>query len=153
MSAVFLNNENATLDLGQKLAEQLQAPARIYLSGRLGAGKTTFARAIIQALGYTGKVKSPTYTIVEPYPIGPLTVYHFDFYRIHDPLELALIGINEYFYATAICLVEWPELAKEMLPTADLWLNFSQAGDGRQVEIAALSQRGEIWLTGLALDR
>lgn len=128
--------------LGSSLALSLAGGTLIFLKGGLGAGKTTLVRGLIHALGHEGPVKSPTYTLVEPYAFANLTVYHFDLYRLSDPLELEYLGVQDYFQDHAVCLVEWPERAKGFLPEADLSIAISIAGEARQVEFVAKSESG-----------
>ncbi len=124
----------------------------IFLSGDLGAGKTTLARALLHALGYRGKVKSPTYTLVEIYVISRLYLYHFDFYRFGDPQEWDEAGFREYFNEASVCLVEWPEKAGGLLPPPDIAIALRLKGDGRQAEISAGTGKGEKCLQRLAGD-
>jgi len=114
----------------------------VYLSGELGAGKTTLARGLLQALGYAGSVRSPTYTLVELYKFSKLYLYHFDFYRFKSPDEFDEAGFREYFSAETICLVEWPEKAAGALPAGDLTVKLLVAGSGRMAEIHANSEAG-----------
>ena len=107
----------------------------VYLRGNLGAGKTTLVRGLLRELGHTGKVKSPTFTLVELYAISRLNLYHIDFYRFTDPAEWRNIGFREYFDGESICLVEWPERAGDLLPPADIEIVFEILQQGRQVAI------------------
>ena len=120
----------------------------IYLSGNLGAGKTTLARGLLRALGYVGRVKSPTYTLVELYELSRLYLYHFDFYRFDHPREFEEAGLREYFISDAVCLVEWPEKAAG-LPAADMRVLMQVAGSGRRVEIFTETEAGRSCLDGL----
>ena len=106
--------------LGAKLAQALRAGTVVYLYGVLGAGKTTFVRGLLRGLGFQDKVKSPTYTIVEPYETAQFSVFHFDLYRLLQPQELQQIGLEDYFTDNAVCLVEWPEKGEPLLPAPDL---------------------------------
>ena len=139
-----LADETATLLLGGQLAQVLHPGLVIFLRGDLGAGKTTFARGILRGLGYEGKVKSPTYNLIELYKISKLYLYHFDFYRFEDPTEWEDAGFREYFNAESICLVEWPEKSNKAagLPAADLRVVLHVAGSGRNVSIFADSEAG-----------
>jgi len=144
----YLPAEGDTLALGGELAPGVTAGMVIYLSGDLGAGKTTLARGLLRGLGYAGRVKSPTFTLVEVYKFSKLYLYHFDFYRINDPAEFREAGLREYFDAGAICLVEWPERA-EGVPAADLRIVLEVRDTGRSVEIYAESEAGRTCLAYL----
>ncbi len=133
--------EADTLALGQALAAGLTPGMVIYLVGELGAGKTTAARGVLRGLGYQGRVKSPTFTLVEVYEDSRLYLYHFDFYRFVDPQEFYESGFREYFNPQAVCLVEWPEKAAG-LPPADLRMVLHVAGTGRNASIFADSEAG-----------
>ena len=145
-ASCHLADETATLALGAKIATILHSGLIIFLSGDLGAGKTTLARGILRGLGYQGKVKSPTYNLIELYKISRLYFYHFDFYRFEDPIEWEEAGFREYFNADSICLVEWPEKAGGLLPTADLRFLFHIAEAGRNVKIQADTEAGRLCL-------
>ncbi|SHJ44312.1 tRNA (adenosine(37)-N6)-threonylcarbamoyltransferase complex ATPase subunit type 1 TsaE [Paraburkholderia terricola] len=125
---------------------------QVQLIGDLGAGKTTLVRATLRGLGHTGRVRSPTYTLVEPYvlarPNGELALYHFDLYRFTDPAEWADAGFREYFDSGAICLVEWPQRAGRLLGVPDLVfsLDLDHAGDGRVLVARAHSESGKACL-------
>jgi tRNA threonylcarbamoyladenosine biosynthesis protein TsaE len=134
--------EADTLAFGAELAPHLQPGLVIYLSGELGAGKTTLARGILRALGYDGRVKSPSFALVEPYLLSRLYLYHFDFYRFTDPRELGEAGFREYFSPETVCLVEWPENAAGVVPPADIRIQLTAAGSGRQLQIDADTEAG-----------
>lgn len=142
-----LQSEAATLALAARLAGLLHGGMVVFLQGNLGAGKTTFCRGLIQALGHQGAVKSPTYTLVEPYQLADLQVYHFDLYRLHDPEELEFMGIRDYFNPNSLCLIEWPERGAGYLPQADLQLQLTQQGELRNVQLGAGSQAGSKIIT------
>ena len=123
-----LADEAATIELGGRLAATLAPGLKIYLHGDLGAGKTTLSRAMLQALGHTGRVKSPTYTLVEVYGLSRLNLYHFDFYRFRDAQEWREAGFSDYFGGDAVCLVEWPEKAGDDLPPPDIDIFIEMVG-------------------------
>lgn len=136
----------ATVRLGQAVARALVRlrPAQfcIYLEGELGAGKTALARAVLAALGYPGRVPSPTYTLVEPYAAGGFQLLHADLYRLRDPVELDALGIADQFGAGCVLLVEWPARGLGRLPPADLGIRLAIVDGGRQVDLEALSATG-----------
>lgn len=141
--------EAAMVEFGRTVASVLEAGTALYLSGDLGAGKTTLARGLARGLGHTGAVKSPTYTLVEPYLDLPVPIYHFDLYRLGDPEELEYLGVRDYFDDAAITLVEWPQRGGDFLPTPDLGISMAEQGDGRRIEIRACSDRGHAALARL----
>ena len=137
-------NEAATIAFGQEVLEALPedlAGWTLLLSGELGAGKSTFARALIRAAGHTGAVPSPTYTLVEPYSLPRGNIYHVDLYRVSDEEELRYLGWNELDNGCRI--VEWPDRAPGLVEQADLSIVFTYAGDGREVEVRALTDRAK----------
>jgi tRNA threonylcarbamoyladenosine biosynthesis protein TsaE len=157
---VNLSDESATLGLGAALAAVLRAHFGsaafdangivVYLEGDLGAGKTTLVRGCLRALGDTGPVKSPTYTLVELHAVSGLNLYHFDFYRFNQPEEYLDAGLDEYFAEPGACLVEWPDKAAPFLPSPDLRVRLEVLPSGRHARIEAGSERGRSWLTTLA---
>ena len=136
-------DEQAMIALGGRLATALQPGMIAYLNGDLGMGKTTLARGFIQSLGHSGAVKSPTYTLVEPYEFPGLRVYHFDLYRLGDPEELEFMGVRDYFDDSSVCLIEWSARGVGFLPPADLVINIEREGLGRRVQLQAFSVLGE----------
>ncbi len=128
-----LADEASTLEAGQRFAKQLKSGDVVYMHGDLGAGKTTFVRGVLQGLDYSGKVKSPTYTLVEPYDFPTLQLYHFDLYRFVDAYEWDAAGFNEYFNDESVCIVEWPEKAGELLPKPDYDVELDLLDKNKQV--------------------
>ena len=160
-----LADEAATSAFGVRFAEAIEGVRKalraqhgnaafhglqVQLSGDLGAGKTTLVRATLRGLGHTGRVRSPTYTLVEPYaverPDGELELYHFDLYRFTDPAEWADAGFREYFDSGAVCLVEWPQRAGGLLGVPDLVFSLDVDGDGRLLIARAYSESGKACL-------
>ena len=126
---------------------------KLYLQGELGAGKTTFVRGFLRGLDYTGPVKSPTYTLVEPYQLHDAQIYHFDFYRIAVAEELESFGVRDYFAASTICLVEWPERAAARIPEADILVSIKIVESGRELSLDARTALGEAILSAVSAQR
>lgn len=139
----------ATEALGAALASGARAGRVIHLRGELGAGKTTLVRGLLRALGHTGRVKSPTYTLVEPYELSSLHFYHFDFYRLKNQEEWEQAGFREYFNGEALCAVEWPERADGLLAPPDLDIELRFEGEHRRARLNARGGAGEAWLSSL----
>jgi len=128
-----IHDENEMMSFGGVVAEKFPEGGMVYLNGDLGAGKTTLVRGLLRSLGYQGTVKSPTYTLVEPYQIDNRMIYHFDLYRLADPEELEYIGGREYWNTDALCLVEWPEKAKGFLPDPNLIIDILYQDTRRKI--------------------
>jgi tRNA threonylcarbamoyladenosine biosynthesis protein TsaE len=141
--SIVLADEDATIALAQRLAVNLKPGMVIYLHGDLGAGKTTLVRGMLNALGYSGRVKSPTYTLVEPYHIAGLDLRHFDLYRLHDEKEWESAGFRDEFDGHNIFFIEWPENAQRLIPRADVKIDFEILAQGRKVEIHANTEIGK----------
>lgn len=155
-------DEAATLQFGAVLAKVIAPNLTIYLHGDLGAGKTTLVRGLLHALGYVGKVKSPTYTLVESYEIkshanSNLMLYHFDLYRFNDEEEWEEAGFRDYFNASSVCIIEWPEKAQNCLPTPDLNVTFSIKNIGlnlgRNIHVSAHSVLGQQCLQAISTKK
>lgn len=159
-----LADEGATVALGENIAkvvlgqndaqsnpQQHQQSLVVFLNGDLGAGKTTLTRGFVRGMGHKGNVKSPTYTLVEPYELLPWQVYHFDLYRLSDPEELEYMGIRDYFTDHCCCFIEWPEKGAGVLANADIIINIVYKGEQRLIDLQACSSRGEGVLQQLAL--
>ena len=144
LSECYLADEFITEYAGACIARSLPATgAVIYLQGDLGAGKTTLSRGLIRALGHQGAVKSPTYTLVEPYEDFEFPLYHFDLYRLSHPEEVEFLGVDDYFKPPAVCLIEWPSRGKGFLPSADIHFFLADEGDGRRLSWQADTMKGE----------
>ncbi len=148
---INLPDAAATEALGAALAAGAAAGRVLHLRGDLGAGKTTLVRGLLRALGYAGRVKSPTYTLVEPYSLSSLHFYHFDFYRFKDRSEWLSSGFREYFNPQALCVVEWPEKAGELLAPPDLEVFLHFSGEARRATLKARSEAGRSWLSSSRL--
>ncbi|MDB5813422.1 MAG: tRNA ((37)-N6)-threonylcarbamoyltransferase complex ATPase subunit type 1 TsaE [Rhodocyclales bacterium] len=151
----YLPDTAATEAFGAMLAAALTCEEAcgliIWLSGQLGTGKTTATRGLLRALGHSGNVKSPTYTLLEPYTVSRISLYHFDFYRFNQPEEFLDAGLDEYFAGDGVCLVEWADKALPYVPQPDIELQLSVESDGRRAILRVLSERGRACLmhTGL----
>ncbi len=141
-----LHDEAGTAALGASLARALAPGLTVFLHGDLGAGKTALTRALLHSAGHEGHVKSPTYTLAEPYALvldgRPVEIIHFDLYRLASPEEFLDAGFREHFNDHSICIIEWPEKAAQVLPTPDIEVFLSISGDGRDIELQALSDQG-----------
>jgi tRNA threonylcarbamoyladenosine biosynthesis protein TsaE len=156
-ATLALPDAAATEAAGARLASALRGGMVIAISGELGAGKTTLVRGCLRALGWEAPVKSPTYMLVEQYPLSSLYFFHFDFYRFADPSEWETAGLADCFRDDSVCIVEWPERVAPLLPTPDLVLTLSHPADpevaGRRLALAAQTENGERCLIAMAADR
>ena len=156
---LFLPDEESTVNFGRNLAKATYSETAssesmsegvgveslggvIHLNGALGAGKTTLTRGIMRGYGYTGAVKSPTYTLVEPYEFDKCQIYHFDLYRLADPEEVEYLGTEDYFRSTNLCIVEWANRGAGIIPDSDLTIGFETEGTGRQISCQFFSEKG-----------
>ena len=145
-----LKSESETLRLAESMAIHLRPGMNLYLKGELGAGKTTFVRGLLRGLGYQDKVKSPTYTLVEPYNLKKFPIYHFDLYRFKDEYEWDDAGFREYFNKASICLVEWAEKAGHILPEPDISIELSHESFGRHIHLISYTPLGTECLKAIA---
>ena len=142
----WIEGEPAMLAMGETIGRWLGQHAEaqtLLLQGDLGAGKTTLSRGVLRALGHTGSVKSPTYTLVEVYELAQRSVFHFDLYRLGDAEELEYMGFRDYFTYNNICLIEWPERAEGMLPQAQMVIELVAEGEGRRATIHSATPFGD----------
>jgi tRNA threonylcarbamoyladenosine biosynthesis protein TsaE len=144
-----VHDEAAMIAMGEQLAGSCHDPVVFYLYGPLGAGKTTLVRGFMRGLGYAAAVKSPTYTLIEPYEVGVRHVYHLDLYRVRDAAELDYLGLRDLQDGKAVLLVEWPERGEGFLPPADveITIDYAAEGDGRQLAMQAHGTVGEKLIT------
>ena len=152
VQSLQLMSEGQQEALGARLASACDGPMLIFLEGDLGAGKTTLTRGFLRGLGHRGAVKSPTYTLVEPYEIGGRKVYHLDLYRVADPGELEYLGLREMLSEDAVLLIEWAERGEGWLPPPDLRVLIRHRGKGREIELSARTPAGERVVSGLESD-
>jgi tRNA threonylcarbamoyladenosine biosynthesis protein TsaE len=150
---MFLADSEAMEAFGARLADCTSGGEAIYLHGELGAGKTTLVRGFMHGLGHRGAVKSPTYTLVEPYELGARRAYHFDLYRLGEPEELEYMGIRDYLDGEAVLLVEWPQRGEGILPAPDLDITIEYAETGRNLSMDSHSERGRHLVECLTVSR
>lgn len=149
MMVLYPQTELAQEQIGSALARACIGAGLIFLKGDLGAGKTTLARGFLRGVGYTGAVKSPTYTLIEPYEINDKNYYHLDLYRLADPDELEFLGLRDLLNEQAVLLVEWPEQGGDALPLPDLLITIIYKEGGRELSIDAQTSGGERMLESL----
>lgn len=149
MTEILLETEDDTQRLGELIAKYLSIPMVCFLEGDLGVGKTRLTRAIIQSRGYQGNVKSPTYTLVEPYQFESMMIYHFDLYRLSDPEELDFLGIRDYFDNESVSFIEWPSKGKGWLPEADLVISLAFKQQGRICQLLGNTKSGALLINKL----
>tara|TARA_Y100001936_G_C15692683_1_gene466843 strand:+ start:83 stop:535 length:453 start_codon:yes stop_codon:yes gene_type:complete len=139
----FIENEEAQLEFGNKLSSFISDKILIFLEGGLGAGKTTLTRGLIRGKGFHGNVKSPTYTLIEPYKIEGIDIYHIDLYRVNDINELEYLGIRDILSETSIVIIEWPQIGKNWLPEPDLLIQIDKKDNGRLINLTSSTKRGK----------
>jgi tRNA threonylcarbamoyladenosine biosynthesis protein TsaE len=152
-SVIGTFDEAGLVAFARRLSASLADGGVIHLHGELGAGKTTFARALLRALGVDARIKSPTYSLVESYELGDLAIHHLDLYRIADPGELEWLGLADLASGRHLILIEWPQRAGDVLPPPDLIVHLDHAGAARAIALEALSSRGRDWLRSPAISR
>jgi len=145
-------DESALVKLAQRLSRVIAEDGVIHLRGDLGAGKTTFARALLRAFGVEARIKSPTYSLIETYVLDDLAIHHLDLYRIADPGELEWLGLSDLAAGRHLILIEWPERAGDLLPAPDLVIHLAHAADARDISLLALTPMGRRWLHKLTLQ-
>jgi len=146
---MHIHSEREMMTVGKRIASACLPNTRIYLQGPLGTGKTTLARGIIAGMGYQHRVKSPSFTIVEPYEINGKKIYHCDLYRIHDPAELIYLGLDDYFEDADLILVEWPEHGHECLPEPDIKCLLEYEQSNRRLQLVSCTPLGDSVISGL----
>ncbi|MAS00412.1 MAG: tRNA (adenosine(37)-N6)-threonylcarbamoyltransferase complex ATPase subunit type 1 TsaE [Nitrosomonadales bacterium] len=147
---ILLFDEKKTIEFGKNISKYLFAGLLIYLKGELGSGKTTLTRGLINGLGHKGPVKSPTYSLLEQYKFEKLNINHFDLYRFNSSDEWNTSGFHEYINDVDVNIIEWPEMANDILPKPDLEINFSFADEGRNIIIKTFSEKGNKCLIDLS---
>jgi tRNA threonylcarbamoyladenosine biosynthesis protein TsaE len=143
IEVILADGEQAMEAVGAAIGHAMNTHGVIYLRGDLGAGKTTLSRGLIRAQGHEGAVKSPTFTLVEPYELNGRAIYHFDLYRLLDPEELEFLGVRDYFSKDSLCLVEWPDKGEGVLPSPDMIITITVNGTGRRLVVEGLSAHGQ----------
>ena len=150
MARKYLADPDATMAAGAALAPRLHGGMIVTLTGELGAGKTKLVRGLVRGLGWTGTVKSPSYSLVEHYPMPSLYLYHFDFYRFNNVAEWEDAGFADYFRPDALCVIEWPQRVRDRLPAIDVALSLHYRGEGRELSLQANTPEGNACLAVLA---
>ena len=140
MQQFIAENEQQMLDIAKDIASEITSPCCVYLHGELGAGKTTIAKGLIKALGYTDPVTSPTYNLIQEYPIGNATIYHMDLYRLEDSSELEFLALPDLWNVNSIFLIEWPDNGEGYLPKSDYQIKLTKLINGRQIHLQKLSK-------------
>ena len=146
---LILDTPEEQVAFGERLALALRPPCVIFLEGDLGTGKTTLTRGILRGLGHVGAVRSPTYTLIEPYALPGVALHHFDLYRLGDPEELEYLGLRDLLGAEAVWIVEWPERGVGLLPRPDLLIRIQYHGEGRRLLLTPASPTGESILASI----